>query len=329
MDQYKGTILVTLQADRVPPDMEAQLKQAGDGRDVLIRTDTSGLEQELDTVEILMGFVPWDLIARMPHLRWVQLWSAGADGLQYYPALKERPFQLTSASGIHAQQLAEHTFGLLLAWNRRFPAVFAAQTQHDWRYVRAEETAVLAGKTMLILGYGVIGKRIAQIALAFGMQVIALRRSVPEALQEREKKEPLRIESIHALGSLLPAADVVVNILPYTEDTRHIIDAAALAAMKRTSLYVNVGRGATTDEPALIEALSSKRIAGALLDVTETEPLPEDSPLWDLDTVILTSHYAGLHPEYSALVMEIALDNLGRYIRGEPLRNLVDKHTGY
>ncbi|MDR2796940.1 MAG: D-2-hydroxyacid dehydrogenase [Treponema sp.] len=325
MDQYKGTILVTLPADRVPPDIEKQLQQAGDGRDVRIRTDTTTLEPDLNTVEILMGFVPWHLLPRMPHLRWVQLWSAGADGLQQYPELKDRPFKVTSTSGIHGQQLAEHIFGLLLAWNRRFPAIFAAQSQHEWRYVTAEETAVLMGKTMLILGYGVIGKKTAQVALAFGMRVIALRRSVPEVPEPGD----VRIESIRNLRALLPEADVVVNILPYTQETAHIIGAAELGAMKRTSLYVNVGRGPTTDEKALIEALQTKRIAAALLDVTEIEPLPRDSPLWDLDNVILTSHYAGLHPDYSALAMEIALDNLGRYIRGEPLRNLVDKHQGY
>ncbi|MDR0721981.1 MAG: D-2-hydroxyacid dehydrogenase [Treponema sp.] len=325
MDQYKGTILVTLPADRVPQDIEKQLQQAGDGRDVRIRTDMTTLEPDLNTVEILMGFVPWHLLARMPHLRWVQLWSAGADGLQQYPELKDRPFKVTSTSGIHVQQLAEHIFGLLLAWNRHFAAVFAAQSRHEWRYVTAEETDVLRGKTMLILGYGAIGKRTAQVALAFGMRVIALRRSVSEASVPGD----VRIQSIQDLGVLLPEADVVVNILPYTQETGHIIGAAELGLMKRTSLYVNVGRGPTTDEKALIEALQTKRIAGALLDVTEIEPLPKDSPLWDLDNVLLTSHYAGLHPDYSALAMEIALDNLGRYIRGEPLRNLVDKQQGY
>lgn len=317
--------MVTLPADRVPQDMDKQLTQAGDGRDVRISTDTTRLDADLDTVEILMGFVPWHLLDRMPHLGWVQLWTAGADGLYHYPVLRDRPFKLTTTSGIHVQQLAEHVFGLILAWNRRFPAVFAAQSRHEWRYVTAEETAVLMGKTMLILGYGAIGTRVAQVALVFGMRVIALRRSVPEASVPGN----VRIESIRDLPSLLPEADVVVNILPHTKETVHIIGAAELGLMKRTSLYVNVGRGPTTDEKALVEALQTKRIAAALLDVTEIEPLPRDSPLWDLDNVILTSHYAGLHPDYSALAMEIALDNLGRYIRGEPLRNLVDKHQGY
>ncbi|MDR2393353.1 MAG: D-2-hydroxyacid dehydrogenase [Treponema sp.] len=326
MDHYKGIILVTLPADRVPLDIEKQLQEAGDGREVRIRTDTRTLEQDLTTVEILMGFVPWHLLARMPHLRWVQLWSAGADGLQQYPVLKERPFTLTSTSGIHVQSLTEHIFGLLLAWNRRFSAVFAAQSRHQWLYVTAEETAVLRGKTMLILGYGAIGKGVAQVALAFGMQVIALRRSVPEAAGA---PGDIRIQSIQDLRAVLPEADVVVNLLPYTPETGHIMGAVELGAMKGTGLYVNVGRGPTTDEKALVEALQTKRIAGALLDVTEIEPLPTDSPLWDLDNVILTSHYAGLHPDYNALAMEIALDNLGRYIRGEPLRNLVDKRQGY
>ncbi|MDR2398091.1 MAG: D-2-hydroxyacid dehydrogenase [Spirochaetaceae bacterium] len=318
--------MVTLPSDRVPEDIQGQFKRAGEGREVRLRTDTAQIQgEDLRSVEILMGFVPWHLLGQMPNLRWVQLWSAGADGLQQYPELQERSFTITSMSGIHVQQLAEHIFALLLAWNRRLPALFAAQKRHEWRYVGAQELSVLRGKTLLILGYGVIGKGAAQIALAFGMRVIALRRSAPSASLDGA----VRVASIAELPAVLPQADVVLNILPYTRETKGLLGPVELALMKETSLYVNVGRGCTIDEGALIEALRTKQIAGALLDVTAQEPLSEDSPLWDMDNVIITSHYAGLHPDYSPLAMEVALDNLGRYIRGAPLRNLVNKHQGY
>jgi phosphoglycerate dehydrogenase-like enzyme len=139
----------------------------------------------------------------------------------------------------------------------------------------------------------------------------------------------VRVEGISALRDLLPLADHVVNILPATRETVGLFGAAEFGVMKKTALYVNVGRGATTDEAALIEALRTNRIAGALLDVMKTEPLPADSPLWDLPNVLFTGHYAGAHPEYGQLALEVALDNLGRYVRGDTLVNVVDKQAGY
>jgi phosphoglycerate dehydrogenase-like enzyme len=178
---------------------------------------------------------------------------------------------------------------------------------------------------MLILGYGAIGEQTARTAQVFGMQVIGLRRRIAESSTE----QGIRLEPAGKLRELLPQADVVVNILPHTQDTVNLFGKAEFAAMKKTALYVNVGRGATTDEEAMIGALKNKTIAGALLDVTQKEPLPQDSPLWDMENLILTSHYGGMHPDYSALALELMLENLGRYIRGEPLKNLVDKNVGY
>jgi phosphoglycerate dehydrogenase-like enzyme len=131
------------------------------------------------------------------------------------------------------------------------------------------------------------------------------------------------------LAEALPQADYVVNILPLTQDTYHLFGDREFAAMKSGAVYINVGRGATTDEAALIKALGSGCIGGALLDVMETEPLPSDSPLWDLENVLLAPHYAGYHPRYQELALEVALENLQRYVQGKPLRNLVDKAAGY
>jgi phosphoglycerate dehydrogenase-like enzyme len=329
MENYKGIIAVALPAHRLTQELRETIRQAGDGREVVGIPHRADAEAYLDKIEIGFGDIPFALIPRMPHLAWVQLWSAGADWLQTNPEVIPLPFQLTTTSGMHRQSLAEHIFSLLLAWNRRLPKAFAAQTQRRWVKVSMEETAMLSGKTMLILGYGAIGERTAEIALAFGMKVIGIRRHPDKKSNAGSLAADVRVEAASKLSQLLPEADVVVNILPLTPETRAAFGKKEFAAMKHTALYVNAGRGATTDESALIEALRNKTIAGALLDVTETEPLPPESPLWDMENVILTGHYAGFQPGYDQSALEIALENLGRYIRGEQLRNLVDKNAGY
>jgi phosphoglycerate dehydrogenase-like enzyme len=324
-EKQKGIILVSVSPDRLLPNITELLQEAGENRPVLLSLNPAEIEPFLDQIEIGMGDVPFALLSRMPRLRWVQLWSAGADIIQRFPELKDKPFQLCSASGIHGQQLTEHIFGMILAWNRGFPEAFAAQKRHEWLNTEDRFIRVLPGKTMLILGFGAIGGQIARTALAFGMTVIGLRRT----LAKGSVVQGVRLESAEKLRDLLPQADYVVNLLPATPETRHIFGGAEFCRMKPEALYINAGRGASTDEAALIKALESKQIAGALLDVTEQEPLPAASPLWDMDNVILTSHYAGRHPEYGRLALEAALENLGRYVRGEALKNLVDKNRGY
>jgi phosphoglycerate dehydrogenase-like enzyme len=324
--ENSNIILLSLYRYRLLPEFKGELEAAGAGRDVLITRKPEEIEPFLDRVEIGFGDVPFELLGRMPKLKWLQLWSAGADFLQRFPSAKELPFQLTTTSGIHRQQLAEHLFALLLGWNRCLPAAMEAQKRHEWLVVTDPHLAALRGKTMLILGYGDIGKNIARVALAFDMKVIGLRRNPGPNSGE---SEGVRVEAAADMRALLPEADYVVNILPATAETRHIIGAAEFGLMKNSALYINIGRGATTDEAALTDALGAKKIAGAFIDVAETEPLPPDSPLWDTENLIITGHYAGCHPDYSRMAMDVALENLGRYNRGEALKNLVDKKRGY
>jgi len=321
----KKIILLSLYSFRRMPEFKEQLETAGDGREVLISIEPSEIEPFLDRIEIGMGDVPFVLVPRMPCFRWWQLWSAGADVLNHLPALKELPFQMSTTSGMHGQQIVEHLFSMLLGWNRCIPQAIVAQKRHEWLIMQEQRLAVLNGKTMLIVGYGAIGKVIARVAVSFGLKVIGLRRNPTVS----EDVDGVLTVPVTELRNYLPRSDYVVNILPSTQDTRHFFDAAEFNLMKNSALYINMGRGATTNEATLINALREKRIAGALLDVTETEPLPADSPLWDMDNVILTGHYAGWHPEYSRMAMSIALENLERYKRGETLKNLVDKSKGY
>ncbi|MDR2629860.1 MAG: D-2-hydroxyacid dehydrogenase [Spirochaetaceae bacterium] len=322
----RGLMVLCLPRERMTPEVVEQFKARGEGRAVLVAPGEKEVEGLVEQIEIGFGDVPFSLVSRMPRLQWIQLWSAGADWLQQYPELAGLPFKLTTTSGMHRQQITEHVFGMLLAWNRRLPEAFACQSRHEWRKMPLSGLSVLEGKRMLILGYGAIGAGIARAALTFGMRVTGIRRSGPPVPRE---EEGVLVVSAAKLPDQLPLADVVVNILPLTDETRGSFGAAELAVMKKTALYVNVGRGATTDQGALLKALKSRAIAGALLDVTDPEPLPPDSPLWDLDNLLLTGHYAGFHPDYDAIALKIALDNLDRYVRGEPLVNLVDKTAGY
>jgi phosphoglycerate dehydrogenase-like enzyme len=324
MDQFKGIILISLAPAHILPDMVERLREAGDGREVRAAFRKEEIEPLLGSIEVAMGDVPFSLISRMPRLAWVQLWSAGADRLQKYPALKELPFLLSSTSGMHGRQMTEHLFALALAWNRRLNEAFAARTRREWLKIPRERLPLWAGKTMLILGYGAIGREIARTALAFGMKVIGLRRHVSTA-----REGDIYIEEASKLLRLLPQADLVLNLLPFTQDTRGSFGGAEFAAMKKTALYANMGRGSTTDEGAMIEALKTGKIAGALLDVSAEEPLPAGSPLWDMDNVLITGHYGGLAEDYNVRAAEIALENLRRYVRGETLKNLVDKRRGY
>jgi phosphoglycerate dehydrogenase-like enzyme len=314
-----------MESSRVPEGARERIREAGDGRDVTIVSRSRELEGALDGVEILFGDVPFGMLPRMPRLAWVQLWSAGADQLQKHPEVKALPFLLTSMSGIHGSQMTEHLFALILAWNRSLPAALEAQKAHQWLRFSDHRVSVLAGKTMLIMGYGAVGEAVARTALSFGMKVIALRRTVSKG----GAVPGVIPESAGRLGDFLPDADYVVNILPATAGTVNIFGEAEFSLMKQSALYANIGRGATTDEAAMITALKERRIAGALLDVAGTEPLPPESPLWDLDNVLLTGHYAGMHPDYGGIALEKALDNLRRYVRGEPLLNLIDKERGY
>jgi phosphoglycerate dehydrogenase-like enzyme len=302
------------------------------------------IEAMLDHIEIAVGAFPHDLIVQAPKLRWVQQWGAGADWLLRYPAVRELDLILTNTSGIHAVPISEHIFALMLAYGRRLPDALHAQGERIWignRWQKAHGTSIradqryatsfdkhdmaeLAGKTLLIAGVGAIGARTARIAQAFDMRVIGMRRKRAASMEGVD-----RCIGPDELMATLPEADIVINTLPLTAETRKLFGEGAFTAMPAHAGYITIGRGGTTDEAALIDALQGGVIAWAGLDVFETEPLPPESPLWSMPNVLVTPHYSGLTPEYDRRAMEILLDNLGRYVRGEPMRNVVNKRAGY
>jgi phosphoglycerate dehydrogenase-like enzyme len=246
-------------------------------------------------------------------LRWVQSGSAGVESPAFYDLLK-RGIRLTNAAGIHAEPIAQYVIMQMLNRIKRTRAHFELQAAHRWESIGGGE---LTGLTVGIVGFGGIGRAVARLARAFGMRVVGSRRTLIEdpALD--------RLYAPEQLGALLAESDFVVLAAPETEQTRGMIGAAALDQMRPKALLINVARGGLVDEEALIDALRRKRIGGAVLDVTATEPLPEASPLWDLPNCVITPHDSGFSPLALERTLGLFLDNFSRFRRGEPLLNEV------
>lgn len=282
------------------------------------------LEAHLDELQIVFAWnfdrpTLLDVVPRAPRLRWIQSISAGVEEFAR-PVLPEHGVVLTSAAGVYDPGLAESVLGFLLALSARI-VEDARLSPGDWP---AQGTRLLRGTTALIVGAGSIGTETGRLLRAAGAHVRGIARTPrgPDDVFER-------IAGTGDLRAELSEADHVVNVLPRTASTERIFDAAAFAAMRPTAFFVNIGRGATVDEPALIDALERGVIAGAALDVFEVEPLPAESPLWRMPNVLVSPHRAGDHGRWMEDVVALFVDNLKRFVAGETLRNVVDVELGY
>lgn len=274
------------------------------------------------SAEIMLGWsVPEEAVRRAPQLRWIHSTGAGVDAL-LFPEIMSREITLTTSSGIH-RSVVEHVFAVMLVLTRRLHLALRDQLQRKWDRHRASGGEDLHGKTLGVLGMGTIGTEIAQKARAFGMHVIGMRRT---ASPVPGVDEVVGSDGLHAV---LRASDAVVVALPLTVHTKGLIGEEAFRTMKPSAFFINIGRGPIVQEQALISALRERRIAGAALDVFEREPLPADSPLYEFENVIITPHVSGTTPAYMDRAVPLFCENLHRYLRGEPLRNLVDKELGY
>jgi phosphoglycerate dehydrogenase-like enzyme len=273
----------------------------------------------LREAEIVIGWnqhVLKECLSQETSLRWVQTWSAGVNTIPI-DDLDKRGIILTNASGVHAFPISETIFGMMLAFTRRIHLYIQNQQTNSW--AGGPNPLELHGKTIGILGVGAIGQETARLAKAFGMHVLGYRRSGKPAEYVDE------MVSVNGLHHLLAESDYVVNALPLTPETHHLIGVEQLRVMKPTAFYVNIGRGETTNTDALLSALRNKEIAGAGLDVFEQEPLLADHPLWDLENVIITPHNAGATAQYTDRVLDIFLPNLLDYLEGKNVRrNRVD-----
>lgn len=321
-----SVVLVHLNEAEMEPSIVSKLQVAVGKRDLLITTDSAQIKGCIDDIEVLAGHAPIEILLSAENCRWVQLYSAGADALlMRHPHTRDMDFQLTNVSGIHAISITEHIFSLLLTLARDIQGAIRTQKTGDWRNLSNTSVQEVAGSTMCLLGVGSIGSRVALLARAFDMRVVAVRRHA-------DLDSPLGVNSVYAPEEMtkpLAQADFVVSCLPHTPGTHELIGEAAFAAMSPDVYFINIGRGKVVVEPAMIAALQEGRIKGAGLDVTYEEPNPEDSPLWKMDNVIITSHYSGMSVDYGRRAGEVLIDNLHRYASGRPLRNQVDKQLGY
>jgi D-2-hydroxyacid dehydrogenase (NADP+) len=272
-------------------------------------------------VLVISGLWRNELIENAAKLRFIQSISAGTD--QYArDALRERGIRLASAQGANERAVAEHAIALMLALARQLPQSRDNQARRRWRGMisdPAQREDELSGKTLLIVGLGRIGSRLAALARGFGIRVVATKRNAAVAAEAADL-----VLAQDRLLELVPHADFVALTCPLTPNTELLFGAAAFQAMKPTAFLINVARGRVINEPALIDALQHGRIAGAALDCFWEEPLPESSPLWALPNVLITPHTAGETRRYEDNVIDLLLENLGRLWRGErELKNQV------
>jgi phosphoglycerate dehydrogenase-like enzyme len=258
--------------------------------------------------------------SRFGRLRWVHTGSAGVERV-LFPELVASDVVLTNSRYVFDETLAEYTIALMLALSKDLLTTFRHQGEHRWV---PRETEGLSGKAVVMVGVGPIARRTAQLAKALGMSVRGIGRTARGGDPDFGD-----IASPAELQTLFAGADYVVMVLPSTPQTKGMVDATAVAALKPTARLINVGRGSTLDQDALCDALRAGRLAGAALDVMLPEPLLTDSPLWDVPNLLISPHMAGDHTGWQRDIAALFLRNLERFLRGEPLLNVVDKSLGY
>lgn len=296
------------------------------GRARVVYCDDQSLAELLPTADALLVWdftsdavrTAWPGEGRRP--RWVHTASAGVDRL-LCPELVSSGTVVTNARGVFDQPIAEYVAGLVIAMAKDFPGSWELQRQRRWRH---RETMRLAGTRAVVVGSGPIGRAIGRVLRPLGVEV--------ELVGRREREGDPEFGRVHgsgALHGLLPSADWVICAAPLTEDTRRMFDASAFSRMKATARFVNVGRGPLVVEKDLIEALESRTIEGAALDVFESEPLPAGSRLWDVPGLLVSPHMSGDTVGWRDVLAEQFQDNFDRWVAGEPLLNVVDKQLGY
>ncbi|GAB6100624.1 D-2-hydroxyacid dehydrogenase [Halanaerocella petrolearia] len=272
--------------------------------------------------DIIFGWPKKEDLKKAENLKWLHLPSAGASKYIDQSLYHNQDIILTNSSGVYGLPIAEHILGMILAFNNNLSQYFEQQQQKEWQSVRARRD--IYGSTCGIIGFGNIGREVAKRAQALGSRVLALKRTVDQVPDYVDK-----LYTQDEINQVLKESDYIILSLPITEETKGIISAQELQLMKKDAFLVNVGRGELVVQNDLIKALTEGWIAGAGLDVTTPEPLPEDSPLWELSNVIITPHCSGYSPTNSKRLYDIFSKNLESYMKGQPLKNRVNFRVGY
>jgi phosphoglycerate dehydrogenase-like enzyme len=313
---------------RPPADVAVHVRRRFPEMRVVHLPTYEHLDEEIADTDIFVGFSlrPQQFLAAR-RLKYIHCTAAGVGQLMY-PELRQSGIALSNASGVHTIPMAEHVLGMILVLARRFSSAFRYQQLGRWaqqeiwnEQLRPRE---LMGQTLLLVGFGSIGQEVARRVRPLGMKIWAVTRS-------GRSDSPLldRVVPAAKLDEVLPEADYVILAAPETPETHRLFNAKRLALMKPTAFLLNVARGTLVDEAALLETLQRRAIAGAALDVTEQEPLPPESPLWQLDNVFITPHISAVSEFLWDRQTELLLDNLSRWFDGRELRNRVDLARGY
>ncbi|MDA8597144.1 D-2-hydroxyacid dehydrogenase [Candidatus Pacebacteria bacterium] len=299
-----------------------QIKDSFPELDVVIATGEEIAKESLNA-DICAGFpVRIPKVVDGMQVKWIHTFSAGVDYILTPEVAENDNIIVSNSSGVHAIPIAEHMLGMMIAWNNNFPTLFAQQQKKVWQ--SANPTSELYGNEVLIVGLGAIGSRLAELLFALGSTVRGVVRTKRDA--------PKFIESLHTLDSMdeaLAEADYVINCLPGGPATKDLFNETLFSQMKDTAVFGNVGRGTSVNQVDLIEALRQGTIAGALLDVTTPEPLPEDNPLWAMKNVIITPHCSASSPRHMDRIIDQFCDNIVAFLKGEELPNQVNKDLGY
>jgi len=322
---------------------EAQLDRLRAVSPTLAVTCAEADRADYSKIDVLYTGMPPRDLARASALKWVQLHMAGVNALHDHPLYTSSALPLTTTSGVHAATIAEYALTVLLALAHRVPRMVEWQGRGGWppdaeRWPLFVPTEV-RGARLGIIGYGSIGRELARMATtALGMRVVALKRTpaqrvdpdyCPPGTGDPEGLLPERWLGPDGLPELLEQSDVVVLAAPLTDQTRGMIGAAELGRMKPSAYFINVGRGASVDEAALVHALRERRIAGAAIDVFTEEPPAAGHPLYACDNAIVSPHVSGFLPSYDDRCAELFAENLRRWLAGAPLLNRVDRARGY
>ena len=304
-------------------NLSAARAVAPEARFVAAATDEDKM-REIEDADAFFGFgIKPEMIGSARKLRWIQLSHVGAESV-LCPELLDREVVLTNARGATAINISEHVMSLILAFTRTLHVSIKNQSNKFWEDYTNFPVLEICGETLGIIGLGSIGIQVAKRAHAFGMRVLAV--------DPTQTEQPDCVESLwkmDRLHHLLGQSDFVAICCPLTQQTKGMIGASEFRAMKSTAILVTIGRGQIIDQSALIEALQGNEIRGAGLDVTDPEPLPLDSPLWEMENVIITPHHAGASPKSWARIFNVFCENLQRFVAGKPLTNIVDQTRGY
>jgi phosphoglycerate dehydrogenase-like enzyme len=292
---------------------------------IIVGSDKEIWQEHIQDAEIIAGWkkgIEKDCLGPHSKLKWLQSWSAGVDSLPL-ESLEARDILVTSANGVHAYPISETIFALMLSLTRKIHTYVRNQLERKWHHSNMK--LEMHGKTVGIIGVGTIGKEAAKIAKAFGMKVLGVRHS------GKQQEFVDEMYTTQQLDEVLPNCDYVVVTLPLTKETHRLFGSKQFDLMKSSAFFINIGRGEIVVEGDLISALQRGHIAGAGLDVFEQEPLAVDSPLWEMENVIITPHTSGSTEHYNQRVIEnILIPNLKNYISGnQPSVNLVDYSKGY